>query len=141
MANAELISGARPREESLFRAVQELEQAIAAPNGGEEWYAHVRAALRRCILAVETRLDSLIGPGGMEAQITRNEPRLIPALDKLEAALASLLVEFWETKGQPSSIATAGIGRLEDLLRQVREIAGNEYMLVHEAFNAPGGEE
>lgn len=141
MANAELTTGTRPREDSLYRAAQELERAVRAADGGAEWYAAVRGALRRCILAVETRLDSLVGPGGMEAEIVRNEPRLIPALDRLEAALAALLVEFWETKGQPPSIASADTGRLEDLLQQVLEIAGNEYMLVHEAFNAPGGEE
>lgn len=140
MANAELITGARPHEDSLFRAAQELEEAMNAP-GGAAWHAHVRDALRQCILALETRLDYLLGPRGMEAEIVRDEPRLIPALDRLEAALAALLVDFWETKGQPPSVAEDETLRLQELLRHLREVAGNEFMLVHEAFNAPGGED
>lgn len=140
MANAELMTGARPHEDSLFRAAQELEEAINAPGGGA-WHVNVRDALRKCILAVETRLDYLLGPKGMEAEIARDEPRLIPALDRLEAALAGLLVDFWETKGQQTSRAEEETLRLQELLRHLREVAGNEFMLVHEAFNTTGGED
>jgi hypothetical protein len=130
--------GIQHREEqaSLFRAVQQLETVLAARRDDDRWYASARAALRGCTLAVEHALDSLTGPDGLALSVVEDEPRLIPELERLEASLAKLLVELWETKGHPQADGFAA--RLDDLARGMRHAASETFELVYEALNSPG---
>ncbi len=137
MASSETVSGHR-LEGSLFRAADALASAIDAPPDAPAWDAGIRAALRRATLAVEARLDSLLAADGTATEIALNEPRLLPALDRLEGALAGLLVDVWEARGQPSALGPGFIARLARLVDEMRHIAGSEYALVLESLNATG---
>ncbi len=126
-----------PREDSLFRAADELEKAANASPSDPEWYPAVRTALRTATLAVEARLNSVAS----EKSVAREHPRIIPALEQLEATLARLLVETWEAKAHPDSLQPGFATQLRSLQGQMREAAGQEFALAREPFNEPGGHE
>jgi len=115
--------------------------ALRLPGDSAGWYGEVRDALRTSTVAVEARLQSLAGPQGMELDITREHPRLIPDLERLEASLARLLIDFWEAKGEAAAKGPGFAPRVEALLRDMRTVAADEFALVHETFNEPGGQE
>lgn len=133
---ADVAHGERMRQESMFAAARLLEEAVAVPRGEASWYGGVRAALRACTVAVEARLDNVTGAGGQA--LRTQEPRLLPALERLEAALAQLLVEFWAAKGDVHELAYDHDARLSQLVEAMRAVAGDEFALVHEVFNEPG---
>lgn len=129
----------RPVQESLFQAAAQLERAIDAASPNADWFASARAAIRTCTLAVEKHLANAVAMG---TTLNESEPRLLPSLEKLEAALAGLLVELWEMKGEiPSQLAPSFVSRLRELLRDVRHLASEEFDLAWEMFNPPGGHE
>ena len=114
-------------QESLLVVARQLEEASA----GEA--AAARAAVRAATLAVEHRLDLLSGPHGLGAEVAETEPRLLHALDKLEADLATLLVEFWRERDKPGA-GPAVKARLHQLAEVVRHVASAEYDIVYEAL-------
>jgi hypothetical protein len=125
------------REDSLFKAAERLDRAAHASQLDAEWYAEVRTALRSATVAVEARLHSLAGARAL----AREHPRLIPALEQLEATLARLLIETWEAKGAAAALQPGFVARVHALVDQMRDAAGQEFALASEPFNEPGGHE
>ncbi len=119
-------------QESLLAVARQLDEASTGGHAAE-----ARAAVRAATLAVEHRLDLLSGPHGLGAEVAETEPRLLHALDKLEADLAALLVEFWRERDTPGA-GPALKGRLHQLAGAVRHVASAEYDIVYETLNAPG---
>lgn len=117
-------------QESLLEVAAQLESAARA--GGQS-LAH--AAVRAATLAVEHRLGLLTGPHGLEAEVAEHEPRLLRALDNLEAELARLLVAFWDAGETLDRGALAF--RLRELARQVRAASSDEYDIIYESLTAP----
>jgi len=129
----------RPEQESLFFAGEALGRVIASEAPTDEWFASAHAALRDCTLAVETQLHALNSPGGIGGDVRRGEPRLLPALGKLEAALARLLVDFWEAEAIPANGRPVFVPRLQALANELRDLANQEWNFVYDVQNEPGG--
>ncbi|MBI2767118.1 MAG: hypothetical protein HYX53_14565 [Chloroflexi bacterium] len=132
------IRARRPEQESMLRSSERLAAVVAAPQATDEWYALAHRALRDCISAVESRIQNLSGPDGIGGDISRREPRLIRAIEQLEADLARLLLDFWEAKRMQPSERPAFVPRLAALAVEIRHAADDEWDLVAESQTATG---
>ncbi len=123
--------------DSLFRAAAQLERAVAAPYDRLS-KARVRAAIRACIIAVETRLDAILTSDGLAHDIAVREPRLLTELERLENQLAHYLIELWEfgVADRPNLAA-----RLGTLAADLRSVAGLEFDLVHDVLEGPSSQD
>ncbi|HEY4668324.1 MAG TPA: hypothetical protein VIH05_00965 [Tepidiformaceae bacterium] len=130
--------GRRPDiEPSLFHAADLLDDALAADSADPAWYTAVRAALRKCTLAVEYQLDNLASGDGL-GSLASEEPRLGPALERLERELAELLLAFWRC-ASPGGLPAPGFAqRARKMSSMLRQAAAREFDFVHEAFNPTG---
>lgn len=133
--------GSRLAQDSLFQATMQLEKVIASAPAIDPWIAEVHAAIQTCTLALEHHFLSVGAAGGMRDQIARAEPRLLRQIDRLDAELSSLLVEFWKAKGSVMQPQTALAKPLEALAAELRRLAGSEFDLERESNVATGGED
>jgi hypothetical protein len=137
MTDAESL-GTRPNPEpSLFSTADLLDQAVSSDPASPGWYAGVHSALRKSTLAVEYQLDNLASQDGLGAFATE-EPRLGPALDRLEQEFAALLLQVWSAEhstGQPSPDFVA---RLKSVSSMLRKTGAHEFDFVHDAYNPTG---
>lgn len=128
---------ARPQE-SMFRAASRLRRVLEKDPGAPGWRTALRAALSECVVAVEHHLGSLVDADGVEEEIVRREPRLLPALERLSVAMSQLLIHLWETResaGQPGPLL---MRRLDRLVDEINDVAAEEFMLVIESFHPAG---
>src|SRR3990172_4881253 len=119
--------GSRPLAESLFRAAERLEHAVALAASDGEWFREAHAAIRAATLAVEQRLDDFAGPEGFAGDIASEEPRLLPNLERLEVELARLLVEAWSARPADMAPTPALARRLSDLAADMRRVASEGF--------------
>ncbi len=138
MAVVELVAGRRKERVSLFEAAQRLREAASLPTTSENWLAEAQGAVRSCTIAVEAALDNLMAADGFGADVQFREPRLIPALERLEAAMATMLLEFWQAKTRRTT--TEFVQRLSLLAVALRAAATDAFELAHEAMISPAGE-
>jgi hypothetical protein len=128
-----------PAAESLFKAAELVDTAVATARADAAWAKQARAAIRAATLAVEHRLDDFSGPEGYAEDIAAEEPRLLPELERLEETIARLLVESWSVKPDEAQPTPDFLSRLLRLATEMRRVASLEFDLVHEAMNKPGG--
>lgn len=133
--------GSRLTECSLLAATQRLEHALEAAPVADPWYSEVHAAIQACTLAVEHHLDALDAADGMKHSIGSEEPRLIPRLERLDADLNRLLLEFWGAKEAAVHPRVALAGPLGQLARELRTVADGEIDLIHESLVPIGAED
>lgn len=133
--------GGRLSQESLLEATLRLEQVIAAAPPADPWYAELRSAIQACTLALEYHLDALDGAEGMRDWIGREEPRLMPRLERLGAALNHLLLEFWEAKEVAAHPRVTLVQPLSELASELRQVADGSFDLVHESLIPIGAED
>ena len=114
---------ARP---SLLEAAEALRAAAAASDRGDPASDVVQAALRNAVLVVEHELGSPRGGGkGSLESVAALEPRLIPAMERIEAELAELLVLLWQSRrgeGAPKpelKLVSQRLARLADRIQAV----------------------
>ncbi len=133
--------GRRPDiEPSLFHAADLLDDALAADPADPEWYTAIRAALRKCTLSVEYQLDNLASGDGL-GSLASEEPRLGPALERLERELAELLLAFWSC-ASPGGLPAPGFAdRVRRTSSMLRHAAAREFDFVHEALNPTGAQD
>ncbi|MCC6382291.1 MAG: hypothetical protein IT304_07265 [Dehalococcoidia bacterium] len=124
-----------PAQTSLLRASDQLGAALA--RAGDSPVA-ARAALRDAIIAVESRIQSIAAADGIADSVGRDEPRLLPALEHIEADLARLLLDSWEATAV-SPAAELFTARLETLADEMRRVADSEFAILAEAENSPAG--
>ncbi len=130
------------RREPLYEAAELLERAAAEAVDGPAWRRDIRHAVRASTLALERHLDSLAGGIGLGADITTEHPRLLHALEHLEAAQARLLVDLWEAQDAGSGTVDPGLSRrLRALATQLRHAADDEVDLLYESLNEPMGQD
>jgi len=130
--------GRRPDiEPSLFNAAELLDRTVAADPADPGWYASVRAALRKCTLAVEYQLDNLASQEGLGSFATE-EPRLGPALGRLERELAALLLLVWNAALADGRPTPEFLDRLRAMSAMLRQAGAHEFDFVHDAFNPTG---
>jgi hypothetical protein len=129
------------RTTSLFAAAADLKRVIAEHGHGPGWQARVREALAASSQAVEARLDALLsGPGLME-QARLEEPGMLPRLRRLQASLEQALTNAWTaTAALPRDRLPGAVAQLESLARQMDEAAGQEFVAVHELYEATPAE-
>lgn len=132
------LMGSRPLAESLFRAAERMEHAVALAASDRDWFREAHAVIRAATLAVEQRLDDFAGPEGYAEDIATEEPRLLPELERLEAELATLLVEAWSARPAAMTPSPALVRCLSNLAADMRRVASDEFALVHESLNPPG---
>lgn len=124
-----------PAQASLLRASDQLAASLHAGGGSP---AAARAALRDAIIAVESRIQSIAAADGIADSIGRDEPRLLPALEHIEADLARLLLDSWEATAVSPAADLFGV-RLQTLAAEMRRVADSEYAILAEAENSPTG--
>lgn len=135
-----MATNARTRQqESLLFASEALQGVIAAAEPTSEWIRGAHGALRDCALAVETQLQVLRSPTELGGNVARNQPRLLPAMTRLEGSLARLLVDVWEAEVIPPSERLLFVPRLQALADELRAVANDEWNLVYDVQNEPGG--
>ena len=139
MAVVETVAGRGLGRVSLFEAAQRLREAASLPSTSENWLAEAQAAVRHCTFAVEAALDNLTATDGLRGEVQFREPRLIPALERLEAAMATMLLEFWQAKTRRAT--PEFVQRLGLLAVALRAAATDAFELAHEALISPSGEE
>ena len=124
--------------ESLFRAAKQLDDAAEAYRPDHEWQLQARRAVRASIVAVERHLDTTFGSDGLADEVIHEEPRLLPAIERLEADLARVLIQLWEADYAASTERPAFVQKLRGLAGAVRAAGAEEFTLLHEFFNEPG---
>ena len=118
---------------SLFRAAEDLRRA-STTVGTPGWVEEARSSVRGAILAVEQALGVLAAADGLGEEILDREPRLLHALEELEAALAGALVSLWETSAGQTELSP---GHLPELARRLLSLAQRAFDLVQESMNEP----
>jgi len=123
-----------PSRTSLLEAASRLRQA-SANRTSPDWLRDTRGAVRTAMIAVEETLNALLGANSLGNEIVADEPRLLPAIEKLEADLASMLVALWR---MPATAAGAGDGAtLARLAGQLQTVGDELFNLVHEWATSP----
>lgn len=133
--------GGRPAVPSLFEATSYLEQVVAAVPSFQPWYAELRHAIQTCALAVESELDSLSGSDGRWGEVTRDQPRLIPQIERLKTTLNGLLVDLWEAKGDAVPPDTDLIRAMRRLSSAMHHAASKDIDIFYEWLVPIGGED
>lgn len=126
--------GTRLVEESLLAATARLEEVIAAAPATDPWYAELHSALQSCTLAVEHHLDTLDGNHGLREDLGREEPRLLPRLERLDRELNHLLIEFWEAKETSAPPQRKFVEPFAHLAMELRRVADGEMEILHESL-------
>lgn len=127
-----------PVDRSLFAAADQLDAIANTAGEGEGWVRTARGAIRKGTAAVEACLDELVGRDGLAAEITGDAPRLIHATESLEASLAKLLVDLWQSEANGQSPDPGFARRLHRLAVQMRHLGNREMELLWESLNEPG---
>ena len=123
-----------PISASLFAATERLQQVIAAAPTVEPWYEDVRQALDVCTRAVEYHLHTLDDDGGLKEGLSREEPRLISRLERLDAELQHLLPELENVNHSATPPSAALLGPLVHLAMELRQVADEEVELLYESL-------
>lgn len=139
MAVVETVAGSGLGRASLFEAAQRLQEAASLPTTSDRWLAQAQSAVRHCTFAIEAALDNLSAPDGLGGEVQFREPRLIPSLERLEAAMATMLLEFWQAKARRAT--PDFVQRLSLLAVALRAAATDAFELAHEAQISPAGED
>lgn len=127
-----------PLSESLFDSTARLEAVIAARPVIDPWCAQLQAALRDCTLAVQYHLETLDGGDGMgdgmKELLTREEPRLISRLERLDEALKRLLPELSDARECSADSTRALIEPLAHLVTELQHAAADEVAILYDAL-------
>ena len=124
----------RPLSESLFAATARLEAVIAAAPPLDPWCVELQAALTDCTTAVLYHLETLDGDDGMKEHLSREEPRLIFRLERLDAALKHLLPELGNACESSAGSAMALIAPLAHLVTELHQAADDELEILYESL-------
>lgn len=133
--------GDRPTPPSLFEATTYLEQVIASAPSFQPWYAELRHAIQSCAFAVEHELDGLTGSNNRWDEVARDQPRLIPQIERLKTMLNGLLVDLWEAKGDAIPPDTELIRAMRRLSGAMHHAASKDVDIFYEWLVPIGGED
>ena len=135
MTNSEIADC--PPPPSLLACAVELRLAVDALDAGGP-LSELHAAIRRAMTAVERELGGTSGGNGLLANVATTEPRLRPAIERLEVGLAEMLIALWETKrGTPDT--STPVPDLVPVARRLRRLADQAVDLLHQSMLPLGG--
>ncbi len=123
---------ARP---SLLAAVDELRRAAVALDDEPGAIDSLGLALRHAMVAVENELGSGGSRGGSLGSLGTAEPRLIPALERIEVDLAGMLVLLWQGRTSAGPINGPAIA---EVVRRMESTANQVLGVLHESMRAVG---
>jgi hypothetical protein len=85
--NREILDAIQIRRDDFYEAILALEAALAAPAGDRptDWAASLRAPVEQLDRVLETHIAGTEGEDGFFAEIRDQAPRLIHAVDRLQA--------------------------------------------------------
>ncbi|MCJ7438900.1 MAG: hypothetical protein MUP97_14205 [Acidimicrobiia bacterium] len=85
--NREVLDAIQIRRDDFYEALLALEQALAAPAGDRpsDWAASLREPVEQLRRVLEAHVSGTEGEGGFFAEIREHAPRLIHAMDRLQA--------------------------------------------------------
>lgn len=85
--NREVLDAIQIRRDDFYEAILALEQALAAPAGDHPaaWVASLRAPVEHLRGVLEAHVFGTEGEGGLFPEIREHAPRLIHAMDRLQA--------------------------------------------------------
>jgi len=139
--NREVVDAIQIRRDDLYEAILALEQALAAPAGDQpsDWSASLRAPVEHLRGVLEAHVAGTEGEGGLFPEIREHSPRLIHAMDRLQAdhdplreATAALAASLAGVAGDADvdAVREAGVDLIRRLL--VHRHRGAE--LVYDAY-------
>ena len=147
--NREVLDAIQIRRDDLYEAILALEQALAAPAGDQpsDWAASLRAPVEHLRSVLEAHVAGTEGEGGLFPEIREHSPRLIHAMDRLQAdhdplrdATAALAASLDGVAGDADvdAVREAGVELIRRLL--VHRHRGAE--LVYDAYwvDSSGGD-
>jgi hypothetical protein len=90
--NREILDAIQVRRDDFYEALLALEQALAAPAGDHpsDWAASLREPVEHLRRVLEAHVFGTEGEGGFFADVRDHAPRLIHAVDRLQAEHAPL---------------------------------------------------
>lgn len=121
----------RPKRPTLRVAAEELRRIGSHPEA-MDWTAEALPAVRAAIVAVEGELDALYARDTSGETVAQAEPRLIHAVEELQAHLAKELVTLWEMKEAPA--ATMDPAHVAQAAARLLDLAERSLALVYEAL-------
>ena len=85
--NREVLDAIQIRRDDFYEAILALEQALAAPAGDQPsaWAESLRAPVEHLRGVLEAHVSGTEGEGGLFPEIREHSPRLIHAMDRLQA--------------------------------------------------------
>lgn len=101
--------------------------------------AVVRDSLRDVVTALEQRLDALRANGGLADSIVEKEPRLLNAVEALEASLSDVLTGFWELQKDNAPIDPSAVVRISGMVDRLDAVGEKESALLFESQVHLGG--
>ena len=141
----------RADRDSSLGALQALEEALAGPAPGrhETWLQRVTTALDALDVALNTQGATDSETTSLMSEIARNEPRLVPRIERLRQEYNDIRVALHSLRNQISpppgpdgapDIDVADIrDRLSAIARRYRQHRSREADLVYEAINVDLG--
>jgi hypothetical protein len=85
--NRKVLDAIQIRRDDFYEAILALEQALAAPAGDQpsSWAESLRAPVEHLRGVLEAHVSGTEGEGGLFPEIREHAPRLIHAMDRLQA--------------------------------------------------------
>ena len=85
--NREVLDAIQIRRDDFYEAILALEQALAAPAGDQPsaWAESLRAPVEHLRGVLEAHVSGTEGEGGLFPEIREHAPRLIHAMERLQA--------------------------------------------------------
>jgi len=85
--NREVLDAIQIRRDDFYEAILEFEQALAAPSGDHPsaWATSLREPVDHLRSVLEEHVSGTEGEGGLFPEIREHAPRLINAMDRLQA--------------------------------------------------------
>lgn len=85
--NREVLDAIRVRRDDFYEAILALEHALAAPAGDDPagWAAAVRDPVARLEQVLEDHVHGTEGEQGLFEEVREHAPRLLPAVERMQA--------------------------------------------------------
>jgi hypothetical protein len=118
---------------SVAVAVEELRNLAAASCGLESARA-VKLALRNAVIAVEQELGAAERSAGVFQRTPWMEPRLIHAMERVEADVTEVLLLLWRSRAD----LVGASPDLEEIVHRLDRLVGRMLALLHESLRPVG---
>ncbi|MCP5028086.1 MAG: hypothetical protein GY929_17560 [Actinomycetia bacterium] len=135
---SEALHGARERRMALGEALAGAESRAAAPAGAASWRDNLAEALALVGAALDDHVDEVEAGDGLLSELRAAEPRLIHAVDTIEAEHPPLVAAVASARNRVAS-SSAGVDEVRaevlDVLAAISRHRQRGADLVYDAYN------